>query len=47
MWSDDLHLAFTVCDRIAVVEKGPFVHAASTTAFRHDPNTAHRLLGVT
>jgi branched-chain amino acid transport system ATP-binding protein len=43
----DLHLAFTVCDRIAVMEKGRIVHATSTTAFRHDPDTAHRLLGVT
>jgi branched-chain amino acid transport system ATP-binding protein len=43
----DLHLAFTVCDRIAVMEKGRVVHATSTTDFRHDPDTAHRLLGVT
>jgi branched-chain amino acid transport system ATP-binding protein len=43
----DLHLAFTVCEQVAVMEKGRVVHATSTTAFRHDPDTAHRLLGVT
>lgn len=43
----DLHLAFTVCEQVAVMEKGRVVHAAATTAFRHDPDTAHRLLGVT
>lgn len=42
----DLHLAFTVCERIAVMEKGRVVHSASTAAFRRDPDTAHRLLGV-
>jgi branched-chain amino acid transport system ATP-binding protein len=43
----DLHLAFTVCEQVAVMEKGRVVHAAATTAFRRDPDTAHRLLGVT
>jgi branched-chain amino acid transport system ATP-binding protein len=43
----DLHLAFTVCEQVAVMEKGRVVHATSTTAFRRDPDTAHRLLGVT
>jgi branched-chain amino acid transport system ATP-binding protein len=43
----DLHLAFATCDEIAVMEKGRVVHQAMTTDFRHDPATAHRLLGVT
>jgi branched-chain amino acid transport system ATP-binding protein len=43
----DLHLAFAACDEIAVMEKGRVVHRASTPAFRRDPATAHRLLGVT
>ena len=43
----DLHLAFAVCDEIAVMEKGRVVHRAKTAAFRRDPATAHRLLGVT
>lgn len=42
----DLHLAFAVCDQIAVLEKGRVAHTSSTTAFRRDPETAHRLLGV-
>ena len=42
----DLHLAFTVCEDIAVMEKGVIVHATDTPAFRADPATAHRLLGV-
>ena len=43
----DLHLAFTVCDEIAVMDKGTLVHRASTDDFRRDQDTAHRLLGVT
>lgn len=42
----DLHLAFTVCEDIAVMEKGVIVHTTDTPAFRADPATAHRLLGV-
>ncbi|MBN9113691.1 MAG: ABC transporter ATP-binding protein [Pseudonocardia sp.] len=42
----DLHLAFTVCDRIAVMEKGRIVHEVTTAEFRADRATAHRLLGV-
>lgn len=42
----DLHLAFTVCDEIAVVEKGRIVHRVPTGEFRRDRATAHRLLGV-
>jgi branched-chain amino acid transport system ATP-binding protein len=42
----DLHLAFSVCEQVAVMEKGRVVHAASTSDFRSDPETAHRLLGV-
>ncbi|HEY0574868.1 MAG TPA: ABC transporter ATP-binding protein [Pseudonocardia sp.] len=42
----DLHLAFSVSDQIAVMEKGRIVHRAPTGEFRRDPATAHRLLGV-
>lgn len=42
----DLHLAFAVCDDVAVMEKGRVVHGCATTDFRRDPETAHRLLGV-
>jgi branched-chain amino acid transport system ATP-binding protein len=42
----DLHLAFAVCDEIAVMEKGRIVHRVDTPAFRADRGTAHRLLGV-
>jgi branched-chain amino acid transport system ATP-binding protein len=42
----DLHLAFSVSDQIAVLEKGRIVHRVPTEEFRRDPATAHRLLGV-
>ncbi|HWN32856.1 MAG TPA: ABC transporter ATP-binding protein [Pseudonocardia sp.] len=42
----DLHLAFSVSDQIAVMEKGRIVHRVPTEEFRRDPVTAHRLLGV-
>lgn len=42
----DLHLAFAVCDDVAVMEKGRVVHSGATPDFRRDPETAHRLLGV-
>ena len=42
----DLHLAFTVSDEIAVMAKGVIVHRSEAMAFRRDPVTAHRLLGV-
>jgi branched-chain amino acid transport system ATP-binding protein len=42
----DLHLAFSVADEIAVMEKGALVHRVPTADFRRDPDTAHRLLGV-
>ncbi|GAA3086331.1 hypothetical protein GCM10010464_57760 [Pseudonocardia yunnanensis] len=42
----DLHLAFSVADEIAVMEKGTLVHRVPTAEFRRDPDTAHRLLGV-
>ena len=42
----DLHLAFGVSDQIAVMAKGIIVHRSETLAFRRDPATAHRLLGV-
>lgn len=42
----DLHLAFAVCEEIAVLDKGTIVHRAGTEDFRRDEETAHRLLGV-
>jgi branched-chain amino acid transport system ATP-binding protein len=42
----DLHLAFAVCDEVAVLDKGTIVHRATTADFRRDQETAHRLLGV-
>ena len=42
----DLHLAFGVADEIAVMAKGTIVHRSETAAFRSDPSTARRLLGV-
>jgi branched-chain amino acid transport system ATP-binding protein len=42
----DLHLAFVVADEIAVMAKGTIVHRTDTAAFRRDPATAGRLLGV-
>ena len=42
----DLHLVFDVADAIAVLARGAVVHRADTEAFRRDPDTAHRLLGV-
>jgi len=42
----DLHLAFDVAQEIAVMAKGVIVHRCATDAFRRDPATAGRLLGV-
>jgi branched-chain amino acid transport system ATP-binding protein len=42
----DLHLAFGVADQIAVMAKGAIVHRSDTAAFRRDPATARRLLGI-
>jgi branched-chain amino acid transport system ATP-binding protein len=42
----DLHLAFSVSDEIAVMAKGVIVHRSETMAFRSDPATARRLLGI-
>jgi branched-chain amino acid transport system ATP-binding protein len=42
----DLHLAFSACGEIAVLDKGTIAHRASTDEFRRDQATAHRLLGV-
>jgi len=42
----DLHLVFGTADTIAVLARGTVVHRADTPAFRRDPATAHRLLGV-
>jgi branched-chain amino acid transport system ATP-binding protein len=42
----DLHLAFLLASAVAVMSKGQIVHRADTDAFRRDPATARRLLGV-
>jgi branched-chain amino acid transport system ATP-binding protein len=42
----DLHLAFGVADEIAVMARGAIVHRSETLAFRRDPATARRLLGI-
>jgi branched-chain amino acid transport system ATP-binding protein len=42
----DLHLAFQACEEIAVLDKGTIAHRTTTAEFRHDQDTAHRLLGI-
>ena len=42
----DLHLAFAVSHEIAVMARGSIAHRSDTAAFRRDPTTAGRLLGV-
>jgi branched-chain amino acid transport system ATP-binding protein len=42
----DLHLVFGAADTITVLARGTVAHRADTPAFRRDPATAHRLLGV-
>lgn len=42
----DLHLAFAVADRVAIVDSQQIAYEATVDQFRHDPVTAHRLLGV-
>jgi branched-chain amino acid transport system ATP-binding protein len=42
----DLHLAFGASAEIAVMAKGVIVHRSDTLAFRRDPATARRLLGI-
>ncbi|HEY0478132.1 MAG TPA: ABC transporter ATP-binding protein [Kofleriaceae bacterium] len=42
----DLHLAFGVSDEIAVMARGVIAHRCDTLAFRKDPATARRLLGI-
>lgn len=42
----DLHLAFDVADRVAVMSKGSIVHTSSVADFRSDEALALRLLGV-
>lgn len=42
----DLHLAFDVADRIAVMHKGEIAHTAETPTFRRQPDIAADLLGV-
>ncbi|MGI8692286.1 MAG: ABC transporter ATP-binding protein [Geodermatophilaceae bacterium] len=42
----DLHLAFSVCSEVAVMDRGVIAHRATTADFRRGPATAHRLLGV-
>ncbi|GAA1345994.1 ABC transporter ATP-binding protein [Arthrobacter roseus] len=42
----NLHLAFTVSDRLAIMRKGEIVHESTVTEFRQDEQLAHSLLGV-
>jgi branched-chain amino acid transport system ATP-binding protein len=42
----DLRAAFTLSDRILVMQKGRIVHDSATDEFRSDAERAHRLLGV-
>lgn len=42
----DLRSAFALAGTIHVMERGRFVHSASTAEFRRDAATARRLLGV-
>src|SRR5262249_57317024 len=42
----DLHLAFSAAVEIAVMARGAIAHRAPLDAFRRDPATARRLLGV-
>jgi branched-chain amino acid transport system ATP-binding protein len=42
----DLRLAFTVSDRLAVMRKGEIVHESSTADFRRNEPLARTLLGV-
>lgn len=42
----DLRLAFSVADRVAVMSKGQIVHEDSVADFRADGARAHSLLGV-
>ncbi|MGE9782880.1 ABC transporter ATP-binding protein [Janibacter sp. G368] len=42
----DLRAAFSVADRVVVMDKGRIVHDSSTADFRGDADRARRLLGV-
>jgi branched-chain amino acid transport system ATP-binding protein len=42
----DLHLAFRVANEVAIMARGQIAHRSETEAFRRDPATAGRLLGV-
>ena len=42
----DLRAAFSVADRVVVMEKGRIVHDSTTDEFRSDADRARRLLGV-
>jgi branched-chain amino acid transport system ATP-binding protein len=42
----DLHGAFSVADRILVMQKGEIVHDSSTEEFRSDGERGRRLLGI-
>lgn len=42
----DLRAAFSVADRVSVMEKGRIVHESATEEFRGDAERARRLLGV-
>ncbi|GAB4079139.1 ABC transporter ATP-binding protein [Modestobacter muralis] len=42
----DLHVAFSVADRILVMQKGRIVHDSTTEEFRSDGERGRRLLGI-
>jgi branched-chain amino acid transport system ATP-binding protein len=42
----NLGLGLSIADKVLIVDAGKIAHSSSTTEFRHDPETAHRLLGV-
>lgn len=42
----NLALGLSIVDRVLIVDAGKIAHSSSTLEFRHDPETAHRLLGV-
>jgi branched-chain amino acid transport system ATP-binding protein len=42
----DLHAAFSLSDRVLVMQKGRIVHDSTTAEFRSDAERGRRLLGV-
>lgn len=42
----NLALGLSIADRVLIMDAGQIVHCTTSLEFRHDPATAHRLLGV-